>query len=172
MKPTIVKDYIFGIGIPIGIAALPKEDFFSSNHEDSSIRFRSKKSRRGHVQLFILNLLLVASFGFFGNSSITKTIFVVASLALLITSSLVRYSVLGLVDLPNSRLDERERTLRAEAFVHSYKILGVSLIVALLVSALFGVTMTADHVIVLAVLFFASTLTLPSAVIAWGQEEI
>lgn len=172
MKPTIVKDYIFGIGIPIGIAALPKEDFFSTNQENSSIGFRSKKSRRSHVQLFILNLLLVASFGFFGNSSITNTIFIVVSLALLITSSLVRYSVLGLVDLPNSRLDERERILRAEVFVKSYKILGVALIVALLVTALLGVTITSDHVIVLAVLFLASSLTLPSAVIAWEQEDI
>lgn len=172
MKFTIVKDYVFGIGFPVGIVDKESGDLFSEIDRTSTTKFRSKQYRRGHAQLFVVNLVLVAGFGLFASSKLANNLFIWLSFALLITSSLVRYSIFGMADLPANKLDERERLLRGETLVKSYNYLGFATIYLLLATVIWGGVITPHHVIVATILFIAASVTLPSAIIAWKEEEI
>ena len=172
MKFTIVKDYVFGIGFPVGIVDKETGDLFSEIDRTSTTKFRSQQYRRSHVQLFIFNLLLVAGFGLIGSSDLANNLFIWLSFALLITSSIVRYSILGMADLPANKLDERERLLRGETLVKSYNYLGFATIFLMLATVLWGGAVTPHHVVVATILFIATSITLPSAIIAWKEEEI
>ena len=172
MKFNIVKDYVFGVGFPVGLVDSQTGDLFSAIDRTSAVKFRSKQFRRSHVQLFVFNLMVVAGFGLFGTTHQSNILFICFSLALLLTSSLVRYSILGIADLPSGKLDERERILRGDTFVQAYKYLGFSAIYFLFASVLWGGVITHHNMIVVTILFTASSITLPSAIIAWKQAEI
>lgn len=171
-KVHLVKDYIFGVGFPVGIVSGKKNHPNESVDPASDLKFRSKQFRRSHVQLFACNLILVGAVGLFSGGDLTNFLFITLSLSLLITSTLIRYSILGLVDLPIELLDERERLLRAETLATSYKYLGFGAIYVLIALILWGEPLSTHHLIVVAILFSASAITLPSAMIAWKQEVI
>ena len=172
MKVTIVKDYIFGVGFPVGIVDKGTADLFTDIDRNSENKFRSKSFRRGHVQLFILNICAVIGFGFVENGGIFKMMFVASSILLLATISIIRFSILGLADLPNSLVDEREKSLRDSIFMKSYKYLSFSMAYLLAALVLWGESVTNHQIIVGSIVFLAIAVALPSAIIAWTEEDI
>lgn len=172
MKFAIVKDHIFGVGFPVGIVDKDSADLLTNLDRTSATRFRSKSFRRSHVQLFIFNLCAVVGFGLIEHGGLLKAFFMLSSLLLIVTISLIRLSILGIADLPESLVDERERFLRGTVFMRSYKYLSFGIGYVLLALMLWGKSITPHQVIVGTIVFLALAIALPSAIIAWTEEDI
>ncbi len=153
-----------------------------------SVRTRFKiesLSRRSRRVLSVVTLIgLPAMFvwsSFWGTTSVPTLLwgpvsFVLIGLTLIGAFVLYRY-VQGRADMPGHGLDERERQLRDRAWILSYQIL--ALVVVLLVAALvipvlgFGQPITIDATIATAAALCLGVLLplLPAAALAWLEPD-
>lgn len=172
MKLSVNKSYMLGFGFPIGVQKKESTIKAVENEFLGESRFRSHAFRKGHVQLFILNIIAILAVGFLEKDSISNYLLIALTITLLVTSTLVRYSVSQLPDLPSDFLDERERHLRDETLTVSYKWLTFITAGFMIASAFNNQPISSQNTLVSLIAFSAIALTLPSLIMAWKCKSI
>lgn len=140
---------------------------------------RSRRARRALVVMFLALLALTGALYLSGLAAVGLVVLVLT----IGTWVLLRLAVRTIADLPDEYLDERQATVRDQAYLQSYRVLAGVVAVALSLLLLWVIvvadtgdvaTLIVSEDDVLGVLWvgLGLVLALPSIIVAWHEPEV